>query len=176
MIIHPHFHGVYKDNELSLKWASEVRYKNLYKRCGLYDTDKLAAKGYDAMVIKLHLDNVLDLNFPPEPELALFKTIFKLVKSILCLNAGLGTLALANRRARAARGNIRLPMINPNLLISKAIYKLIQLLSVKGQGFVVRNQAHHDCFNRLMDLQRKHIKVGGLLGQLRIISICPGFY
>jgi len=144
MISHPNFHGVYKINEFNQKWFAQLRYKTMNKQLGMFDTDKLAAKGYDAMVIRLHLEDVLDLNFPPEPE-------FVIRQTILCLNAGLG-IPVSNSATGIARGyNLILPMINPNLLLSMAISKLIRLhVIVKREGTLACNKAArgaHDTMN-----------------------------
>jgi len=121
---HSHYHGVFSCGS---KWTAEIKYKHLHKKMGLYDSSRLAALGYDAGVCRFHLQDVLPLNFPPEPELALFKTIFG-------PPLGLGTLALAIRRARAARGNIKRIPMNPELLFVRAMIRPIQLLfAVKGE-------------------------------------------
>lgn len=100
-IIHPQFHGVYKKNDFSLKWFAAVHYKNLHKQLGLFDSDKLAAKGYDAAVIRLHLEDVLDLNFPPKPKPS-FKTISALLHKSCACN-GLPGLGTCEGRAAAIR-------------------------------------------------------------------------
>lgn len=125
MIKHPKFHGVYKLNEYNKKWFAAVRYKNLHKQLGMFDTDQRAAIGYDAMVIRLHLEDVLPMNYPPDPQLSLLQ--------IFCLNAGLG-IPVSNQatgiaQVGIAQAIIKFPM-NPKLL-SMTIYKLIRLFAVK---------------------------------------------
>lgn len=61
---------------------------------------------------------------------------------------------------------------------SNSISKPIRLIAAKGLVTVMRNWARHRHFNDLLNFHRKlnsYAKVGGLLGQLRVISICPGF-